>query len=239
MTQQILLVEDEPAIADALQFVLRGEGFSPRHASTLGAARQLLAQAPADLIVLDIGLPDGSGLDYCREIRRTSATPILFLTARHDEIDRILGLELGADDYVVKPFSPREVVARIKAILRRLAPPALATSPSPEAAPLDPADNSAIHADLACACARVHGQKVDLTRNELHLLHHLQGHPGQVFSRRQLMDAVWEVPEAATERTVDAHIKTLRRKIPQAPIETHRGFGYSWQPSIDLPATGC
>lgn len=234
MTQQILLVEDEPAIADALQFVLRGEGFSPRHASTLGAARQLLAQAPADLIVLDIGLPDGSGLDYCREIRRTSATPILFLTARHDEIDRILGLELGADDYVVKPFSPREVVARIKAILRRLAPPVV---PSTTAAVT--ATEAPIIADLACACARVHGQKVDLTRNELHLLHHLQSHPGQVFSRRQLMDAVWEVPEAATERTVDAHIKTLRRKIPQAPIETHRGFGYSWQPSLDLPATGC
>jgi two-component system, OmpR family, catabolic regulation response regulator CreB len=221
---QILIVEDEPAIADALQFVLRSEGFAPRHAATLGAARACLRQAPVDLVVLDIGLPDGSGFDFCKELRQTSRVPVLFLTARHEEIDRILGLELGADDYVTKPFSPREVAARIKAILRRITPeiPAVA-----EPAPSVVAGN--IVADLTCACARVNGLKVDLTRNELLLLHFLQTHPGQVFSRRQLMDAVWEVPEAATERTVDAHIKTLRRKIPSAPIETHRGFGYSWQ----------
>ena len=215
----ILLVEDEPAIADALQFVLRGEGMRCSHALTLGAARLALASAP-DLLVLDVGLPDGSGFDFCREVRQSSQLPILFLTARQGEIDRILGLELGADDYVVKPFSPREVAARIKAILRRVQSPAPPEEPG----------SGAIVADLERACARVQGHRVELTRNELLLLHHLLSHPGQVFSRSQLMEAVWQSPGSASERTVDAHIKTLRKKIPSAPIETHRGFGYSYQP---------
>ena len=216
-TPFILLVEDEPSIADALQFVLKGEGMRCHHVLTLGAARIALASSP-DLLVLDVGLPDGSGFDFCREIRQHSRIPILFLTARQGEIDRILGLELGADDYVVKPFSPREVAARIKAILRRV------QSPLPAQEKSEP-----IIADLDSACARVQGLRVELTRNELLLLHHLLSHPGQVFSRSQLMEAVWSSPGSASERTVDAHIKTLRKKIPTAAIETHRGFGYSYQ----------
>lgn len=258
---QLLIVEDEPAIADALQFVLRAEGFTTSHAPTLGAARSALqaslapAARPYDLVILDIGLPDGSGFDLCREMRHHSQnalrdTPILFLSARHEEIDRILGLELGADDYVVKPFSPREVAARIRAILRRR--PAIAVAAESPQAPTQNATQSTtqqvtqqhtqraartaaavppgpIYADLDSACARVHGEKVELTRNELLLLHHLQTHPGKVYSRRQLMEAVWEEPDSAAERTVDTHIKSLRKKIPAAPIATHRGFGYSWQ----------
>lgn len=244
MDLQLLIVEDEPAIADALQFVLRAEGFSTCHAPTLGAAREALLASlaptanPFALVLLDIGLPDGSGFDLCREMRsHTQSTlrdlPILFLSARHEEIDRILGLELGADDYVVKPFSPREVAARIRAILRRRpAPVAAAESPqqltqtSTQSAAAEPA---AIYADLDSACARVHGEKVELTRNELLLLQHLQTHPDKVYTRRQLMEAVWEEPDSAAERTVDTHIKSLRKKIPAAPIATHRGFGYSWQ----------
>lgn len=222
MTPKILIVEDEPAIADALQFVLQSEGFATYHTSTLGSTRQILVQQSFDLIVLDIGLPDGSGFDLCRELRSQNTVPILFLSARHEEIDRILGLELGADDYVSKPFSPREVAARIRAILRR----------QTMQSPISPAElpSQGIYADLQKACAYVHGQKIELTPNELRLFHHLQTHPGQVFSREQLMQAVWEQPGSATERTVDAHIKTLRKKIPDAPIATHRGFGYSWQP---------
>ena len=223
MNPKILIVEDEPAIADALQFVLQSEGFVTHHTTTLQNTRHALTQLSFDLIVLDIGLPDGSGFDLCRELQAQGTVPILFLSARHEEVDRILGLELGADDYVSKPFSPREVAARIRAILRR----------KTRHSPCYSVEPKGIYADLQKACAYVHGQKVELTPNELRLLHQLQMHPGQVFSREQLMQAVWEQPGSATERTVDAHIKTLRKKIPQAPITTHRGFGYSWQLLVD------
>jgi len=225
MQNRILIIEDEPSIADALQFTLQGEGLLALHAATLREARQILSEKGADLLVLDVGLPDGNGFDFCRELRQTTQVPVLFLTARQSEVDRIVGLEIGGDDYVTKPFSPREVAARVKAILRRIA------TQSIPPAPAEQVESASIFADFTRACAMVHGVSVELTRNELHLLHHLQTHPGQVFSRRQLMVAVWDVPDAATERTVDAHIKTLRKKIPQAPIETHRGFGYSWQQS--------
>ncbi|GLR12103.1 two-component system response regulator CreB [Chitinimonas viridis] len=220
MSKRILLIEDEAAIADTIVYALQREGYQ---VSWHGLGRDGLAALDADgaaLVVLDVGLPDGSGFDLCRELRQRHATPVIFLTARGDEIDRVVGLELGADDYVVKPFSPRELVARIKAILRRGAP--VATAPA----------SGGLQHDVGRARICLHGQPLELTRYEYRLLAQLMAQPERVFSRSQLMDAVWQDPAASFERTVDAHIKSLRAKLREAdpacdPIRTHRGLGYS------------
>jgi two-component system catabolic regulation response regulator CreB len=240
MSAQILLVEDEPSIADAVSFVLSQDGHQVERVGTLMEARRLWVGA--DLLVLDVGLPDGNGFDLCREIRKTSNLPILFLTARGEEIDRVVGLELGGDDYVAKPFSPRELAARVKSILRRCQSSVESTlnpiehlsfSDSPKStSPQGPLSLGELFVDLERACAVIENIPLDLTRQELLLLHHLAKNPQRVFSRSQLMQAVWEVPDSALERTVDAHIKTLRAKIKAAGsakewIQTHRGFGYS------------
>jgi two-component system catabolic regulation response regulator CreB len=182
----------------------------------------LLDEHPVDLIVLDIGLPDISGVELCKEIRKTRAVPIIFLTAKTDEIDRVVGLEIGADDYVVKPFSPRELSARIRAILRR----------TQKAAALAEPEQRVFQIDETRRRITYFGAAVDLSRYEYNLLKVLIARPGHVLSRDRLMDLAWEEPEASTDRTVDAHIKTIRAKLkaikPELdPITTHRGIGYS------------
>lgn len=220
---RILVVEDEPAIADTLVYALQTEGFSPRWCATGGQALKAIRAETFALVVLDVGLPDGSGFDFCKAIRAQSAVPVLFLTARNSELDRVLGLELGGDDYVTKPFSPREITARIKAILRRTATaPALALAGTVAGLVIEAASCTA-------SCA---GVRLDLTRYEFRLLKVLAGRPGRVYSRDELMAAAWEDPGASLDRTVDAHIKTLRGKLRAAApdrdlIQTHRGMGYS------------
>ncbi|MBK1724403.1 two-component system response regulator CreB [Thiocystis violacea] len=222
-SRYILIVEDEQAIADTLIYALRTEGFETVHCllGREGLARAL--EGGVDLMVLDVGLPDLNGFEVCRELRRASELPVLFLTARGDEIDRIVGLELGADDYVVKPFSPREVAVRVRRILRRLAPemPVVAAS-----------TGGPFAIDAARRSIRYHGVELDLTRYEYELLATLVGAPARVFSRAQLMQRVWTHPDHSLERTVDTHIKTLRAKLREVrsdadPIRTHRGLGYA------------
>jgi two-component system, OmpR family, catabolic regulation response regulator CreB len=172
-------------------------------------------------VILDIGLPDISGFDVCRELRRHSNVPVLFLTARSDEVDRIVGLELGADDYVPKPFSPREIASRVRAILRRTRRPEPA---EPTIEPLFSVDQEGARISYA-------GAWLTLTRYEFRLLAALLERPGRVLSRARLMEIVWSDAEESLDRTVDAHIKTLRAKLRAIrdgdPIETHRGLGYS------------
>jgi two-component system catabolic regulation response regulator CreB len=197
-----------------------------------------LATKPFALVVLDIGLPDGSGFDVCKQIRARSQVPVLFLTARTTELDRVLGLELGGDDYLAKPFSPRELTARVKAILRRTNCGGTAQTPdgtsfSPKETKSDDVQSGAdFVVDNERCCISFHGVLLELTRYEYRLLKTLVGNPGRVFSREQLMTAAWEDPGASLDRTVDAHVKMLRAKLrtiaPNVdPIQTHRGLGYS------------
>ena len=225
MSSTILIVEDELAIADSIAYALRTDGFTPLHVAlgqdALAAMR--VPQAPA-LIVLDVGLPDMNGFEVCRQLRQFSNVPVIFLTARSDEIDRIVGLEIGADDYVTKPFSPRELVARIRVVLRRLAP-----APAPAQAPRFELRE---HEARIVYC----GHALELTRYEYLLLKALLERPGHVLSRAQLMDRVWADAPDTLDRTVDAHVKSLRAKLrlvdPAAdPIQTHRGMGYSLAPA--------
>lgn len=225
MKPRILVVEDEPSILDNIIYSLETEGFEPHGCATGGEARAALLRGPWALVVLDVGLPDVAGFELCREIRRTSNVPIIFLTARSSEVDRVVGLEIGGDDYMVKPFSPRELSARVKAVLRRFqAAPADAT-PAPVAA-------GDFRIDEERAQIHYTGVRLILSGTEFRLLRALCEKPGRVFSRAQLMDIAWDDPGAALERTVDAHIKSLRAKLKEVsrdadPIETHRGFGYS------------
>lgn len=225
MNKTILIVEDEQAIADSIAYALRTDGFMPLHV-TLGeqALAAMRAQPAPLLVVLDVGLPDMSGLEVCRRMRRFSDAPIMFLTARSDEIDRIVGLEIGADDYVTKPFSPRELVARIRVILRRMPAAGAASVPAAPAAAFE----------LRALEARVmfRDQPLDLTRYEYLLLKALLEHPSHVLSRAQLMDRVWSDAPDTLERTVDAHVKSLRAKLRLIDADadfilTHRGIGYS------------
>jgi two-component system catabolic regulation response regulator CreB len=237
----ILIVDDELAIAETLAYALSAEGYVP---DWCGLGREALEWATTRdyaLIILDVGLPDMSGFDVCRELRRHSDVPVIFLTARAEEVDRIVGLELGADDYVAKPFSPRELVSRVRAILRRAHPvnTGEANSEAVHGAAPDAVDSGAtaslfkIDADgLRIACR---GQWLNLTRYEYLLLACLLERPGRVLSRAFLMDKVWQDAEETEDRTVDTHIKTLRAKlrglIPERdPIVTHRGLGYSIDP---------
>jgi two-component system catabolic regulation response regulator CreB len=225
MSKSILIVEDEAAIADNIAYALRTDGFTPHHVSlgeqALSALRSKSMEPAPDLVILDVGLPDINGFEVCRRLRQFSDVPVIFLTARSDEIDRVVGLEIGADDYVTKPFSPRELIARIRVILRRL----LHTPASPSPAP---------RFELRSQEARIlfHGRALDLTRYEYLLLKTFLEHPGHVLSRTQLMDRVWSDAPDTLDRTVDAHIKSLRAKLRHVdessdPIQTHRGMGYS------------
>lgn len=229
--RRIVVVEDEPAIADTLVYALRTEGFRPEWCATGRDGLAALEREPAALVILDVGLPDAHGFELCRELQRRRPTPVLFLTARDTEVDRIVGLELGADDYVTKPFSPREVTARVKAILRRAE-----AAPRGPAAAAGPAIEDDLVVDEERCEARLRGASVPLTRYEFRLLRVLWSRPGRVYSRDDLMGLVWEDPGASLDRTVDAHIKTLRAKLRAAagdedfdPIRTHRGLGYSYR----------
>lgn len=221
---RVLIAEDEPAIADAVLYALRSEGLEADHC-LLG--REVLPRVRAggvDVVVLDVGLPDASGFDICRELRAVSDVPVIFLTARNDEIDRVLGLELGADDYMAKPFSPRELVARVRARLRRV----------PVAGVV--ADAWTLRGEFALDGEghriRFRDQLLDLTRYEYALLSALLQRPGAILTRAQLMDRGWDSDADSADRTVDTHIKTLRGKLRAAgadpdPIRTHRGLGYA------------
>ncbi|PJJ20872.1 two-component system, OmpR family, catabolic regulation response regulator CreB [Janthinobacterium sp. OK676] len=239
MSKTVLIVEDEQAIADSIAYALRTDGFTPRHVMLGEQALDALRPIPGEaapmpvLVVLDVGLPDMSGLEVCRRLRQFSEIPVIFLTARSDEIDRIVGLEIGADDYVTKPFSPRELVARIRVILRRAG---VAQAPRETgmtiAAPVAPAAPARFELRALEAKVLFHGRPLDLTRYEYLLLKTLLEHPGHVLSRAQLMERVWSGAPDTLERTVDAHVKSLRAKLravdAQAdPIHTHRGLGYS------------
>jgi len=220
----VLIIEDEPAIAETLIYAFKEIGMQATHKSLGGDALIELNRHSYDFVLLDVGLPDMSGFDVCKKIRETSQIPLLFLTARNHEIDRIVGLEIGADDYVTKPFSPREVVTRVKTILRR-------TEHHAEMA--KPAKNiSHFVVDALANRIQYHDRFLDLTRYEFLLLKTLINQPQRVFSRNQLMDIVWVNAENTLERTVDAHIKTLRAKLREVNAEsdvivTHRGMGYS------------
>jgi two-component system catabolic regulation response regulator CreB len=229
---RILVIEDEPAIADTLVYALRTEGFAPVWRSTGAAGLRELAANECALVVLDVGLPDTTGFELCKAIRSRWPVPILFLTARNGEVDRVLGLELGGDDYVTKPFSPREVTARIRAILRRGSLGQRANGASPAGAPPTRGAPGRFSHDAAKCEIRFHGERLDLTRYEYRLLKALLAQPGRVFTRDDLMTVAWEDPASSLDRTVDAHIKTLRAKLravaPEAdPIETRRGLGYA------------
>lgn len=232
---RILIVEDEPAIADTLIYALRTEGFGPEWCATGRAGLAALAVRTFALVVLDVGLPDGSGFDVCKQIRTRLTVPVLFLTARSSELDRVLGLELGGDDYLVKPFSPRELTARVKAILRRTQGNGAAGGPAASAPDV-------VVDEERCA-VRYRGVMLELTRYEFRLVKVLAAKPGRVFSRDQLMAAAWEDPGASLDRTVDAHIKSLRAKfravsLDYDPIQTHRGLGYSLRDSATGVANG-
>ncbi|MBC8055562.1 MAG: two-component system response regulator CreB [Rhizobiales bacterium] len=231
MKPRILIVEDEPGIADTLQYALRTEGFEPTWVATGEAALAQIQTQPPALVILDVGLPDASGFEVFKRLRATSDVPVIFLTARSDEIDRVVGLELGADDYVPKPFSPRELVARVRSILRRAAKPATA---SPTAASPQP-----LSVDEGRRQIRFYGRTLELSRYEYGLLKTLAARPGHVFSRDALLERVWGDATESLDRTVDAHVKTLRAKMKVIapglePIRTHRGSGYAL--AEDLPA---
>jgi two-component system response regulator RegX3 len=221
MKPRVIVVEDEVAIAEPLGEHLSREGFDPAVAGTLEEARDLLLQMPPDLILLDVMLPDGDGRDLCREIRRTSDVPIIMLTARGEEIDRIVGLELGADDYVVKPFSAGELVARMRAILRRGRGTSRKGPVTVGPITLDPAARTVTNQD----------EPVELAAKEFDLLHLLMANAGQVCTREQIMDEVWDPHWFGPTKTLDVHISWLRKKLEEDPsnpslIVTIRGVGF-------------
>ncbi|UOV06011.1 two-component system response regulator CreB [Pseudoxanthomonas sp. F37] len=222
---RVLIAEDEAAIADAVLYALRSEGIEADHCLLARDVAPRVRAGGVDVVVLDVGLPDGSGFDVCRQLRGFSDVPVIFLTARNDEIDRVLGLELGADDYVTKPFSPRELVARVRARLRRAgAGPAASTDPW--------VVRGAFAIDREGHRIRYRQQLLDLTRYEYAVLDALLQRPGAILSRAQLMDRGWDSDADSADRTVDTHVKTLRAKLRAAgadpdPIRTHRGLGYA------------
>jgi two-component system, OmpR family, catabolic regulation response regulator CreB len=226
--QTILLIEDENSIADMVLYALKSEGFAAEWFRLGREGLSWLQQHPdTALLILDVGLPDGNGFELCKDIRRFSEIPIVFLTARNDEVDRIVGLEIGGDDYVGKPFSPRELTARVKAILKRSRVTVASMA----------ADRATFEVDSERCRIRYHDVWLDLTRYEYEVMRTLLRHPERVYSRAQIMDLVWSEPDESLERSVDTHIKTLRAKLRQIredenPIKTHRGLGYSVSGSV-------
>ena len=228
--KRILVIEDEPSILDNITYALQTEGFEPICCGTGKDAIQILKQNDIALIILDIGLPDITGFDLLHEIRKKSSTPVIIVTARSDEIDRIVGLEIGADDYIVKPFSPRELTERIRAVLRRFSPKEKSD------AELKTANDSPFQLDDNRYLIRYYGEVLDLSRYEFRLLRVLISHPGRVYSREQLMAHISENPEMSLDRSIDSHIKTIRQKLKsirsdEDQIITHRGIGYSLKES--------
>jgi two-component system catabolic regulation response regulator CreB len=230
----IFIVEDEPSIAQTVQFTLEAEGFATEHFTTGAGCLAALESADPSLVLLDVGLADGSGFDFFRRIRQLTEAPVIFMTARGDEIDRVVGLEMGADDYIVKPFSLRELVARVRVVLRRVdaATETGAGKPDP---PAPTGATEVFHIDTARRQISYHAQPLDLTLHEYRLLETLLSHPERVFSRGELLERGWDAPDHRLERTIDSHIKSLRNKLREIdpganPICTHRGVGYSLVP---------
>ncbi len=222
MKGRVLVVEDEAKIVDILRLYLEQTGYRVSTATDGASALKLAKQEPPDLVVLDLNLPDMDGLEVCRRLRTTSPVPIIMLTARVDEVDRVVGLEVGADDYVTKPFSPREVVARVGAVLRR-------------SRGLPGEDEHVSVGDLSVDLARhqavLEGRPLDLTPTEFRILSTLARQPGRVFTRLQILEQALDESFEGYERTIDAHIKNLRRKMEkdgegQHYIQTVYGVGY-------------
>jgi two-component system OmpR family response regulator len=220
---RILIVDDDPAIRDVVRFALAKAGFETIEAENGADALKHFAASAPDLIVLDITLPGLDGTEICRRIRRESTVPILFLSARDEEFDRVLGLELGGDDYLTKPFSPRELVARIKAVLRR------GPASPPAEAPSKVLSHGVLTLDLDEVRASWNGQEVTLTATEFGILRTLMTRPGKVYSRDSLMDGAYSIDKIVSDRTIDSHVRRLRAKfeaIGAAPVETLHGVGY-------------
>jgi DNA-binding response OmpR family regulator len=223
--QTVLVVEDEASIASFVSLYLKNAGYSVKTASTGAEALAKAAGGEVDLIILDLMLPDIDGIEVCRRIRRSSDTPILMLTARDEDVDKIIGLEVGADDYLTKPFNPRELVARVKSILRRSAPERR-----------EPESKQLRHGELSIDAGRrevkVGEQEIQLAPKEFDLLWELLDHRGLVLTRDQLLERVWGYTFAGDTRTVDVHVRQLRRKLGDAsPIVTVWGVGYKVSPS--------
>ncbi len=220
MSGKILIVEDELKLADLLADYLRKGGFEPLHvADGLGAVPMVRDEKP-DLVLLDLMLPGKDGMDICKEIRSFSNVPIIMVTARVEEIDRLIGLELGADDYICKPFSPREVVARVKAVLRRSGAATI--------------QDQGLTLDEARFNASLHGVSLELTAVEFKLLQILASSPGRIYSRSQLMDRIYPDERIVSDRTIDSHIKKLRKKIAEAApgeelIHSIYSVGYKYE----------
>jgi len=229
---RILVVEDEPAISEPLADHLARDGFEPVVASTMSDAREAYRQRSPDLILLDVMLPDGDGRDLARDIRKESDVPIVMLTARGEEVDRVVGLELGADDYVVKPFSARELSARIRAILRR----------GRSAQRRAPIEIGAISLDPAARTVTKDGEPVELAAREFDLLHILMANAGEVVRRERIMDEVWDPHWFGPTKTLDVHISWLRKKVEDTPsrpryITTIRGVGFRFLGADEIPRT--
>jgi DNA-binding response OmpR family regulator len=219
----VLVVEDDPRISDVLEYALKAEGYEVQTAQRGREAAEIARRSTPALIVLDVGLPDIDGFEVCRIVRTFSDVPVIFLTSRSDEIDRVVGLEIGGDDYMVKPFSPRELVARIKAIRRR--------NQRPEAAPAKDSQSQFHYGPIAIDPEkfriRCHGREISLTAQEFKLLELLVRNPGRVFTREQVLDRAWGDGVFVADRTIDVHVKSLRKKFSDLEfIETVRGVGY-------------
>jgi DNA-binding response OmpR family regulator len=228
MAKRILIIDDEPLIVESVSYSLKQEGYEVIAAADGASGLQLAETEELDLILLDLMLPEMNGLEVCRTIRRSSDIPIIMLTAKEGEIDRVLGLELGADDYVTKPFSMRELIARIKSVLKRTAP-AGAASEGPKVLL-----SNDLQIDLLGHEVTVKGAVVNLSSKEYELLRILASHPGQVLTREQLLNLVWGNDFYGDDRTVDVHIRWLREKIEEDPgnpqyILTVRGVGYKFR----------
>jgi two-component system, OmpR family, response regulator BaeR len=224
---EILIVEDEPKLASLLADYLRASGFATRTIMNGLEVEPTVRAAPPALVLLDLMLPGKDGLDICRDLRRFTELPIIMVTARAEEIDRLLGLQLGADDYICKPFSPREVVARVKAVLRRHNP-ATPTVPTPTA---PAAGVAGLMVDAARYRAELDGAKLDLTPVEFRLLEVLASRPGEVHSRSELLDQLYGEHREVSDRTIDSHVRNLRRKLTEAApdrmlLHSVYGVGY-------------
>ena len=227
----ILIVEDEESITTPLAEALERDGFKPEVARTVEEALGRGRTLRPDLVLLDIGLPDGSGLDVCRELRSTSNVPIIILSARGEEADRVVGLELGADDYVVKPFSAREVIARIRAVLRRTS--------APTGSAEGPIEVGAVRLDPTRRSATLDGEPLELARKEFDLLALLMQEAGAVVSRERLIDEVWDVNWFGSTKTLDVHVSALRKKLADDAadsryIHTVRGVGFRFASPEEL-----
>lgn len=232
-THLILIVDDDPHIREVVKFALEKAGFRTAGAATGLEAVTLFDELQPDLLVLDILMPEMDGTEVCRSIRSRSSVPILFLSSRDEEVDRIVGLELGGDDYVTKPFSPRELVARVKAILRRTDPSSARDGNGPGGQNSSELQHGLLKLDLDRFQAFWGERKVTLTVTEFNLVRTLMGFPGKVFSRDELMSGAYSFDNIVTDRTIDSHVRRVRRKFGDAggdPVETVHGLGYKLGP---------